>query len=90
MIKRFRIEAEESTKEEVIDSTALAVSRMIGVADQDGEWECTQDVVFQSDNGYSARMVMLFHPTPARREYSERYCDEATDSSHSSANGLNG
>jgi hypothetical protein len=64
MITRIRIETEESSKEEAIDKTALAVSKFIRSIEQDGEWECTQDVVIRISNGprYRGRMILVFHP----------------------------
>jgi hypothetical protein len=72
MITRIRIETEESSKEEAIDKTALAVSKFIRSIEQDGEWECTQDVVIRISNGprYSIRRRMEM---PARSQAQRRF-----------------
>lgn len=66
MITRFRVETEEESKEDAIDAAALASTRIISAirqrGEQEGEWECTQDVVIRNGQNYKARMVMLFHP----------------------------
>jgi hypothetical protein len=70
VITRFRIEGKKPEKQELIDFLAEQGAHVIGLLDQNGEWECTEDVITRiKDNhepgvyhGYRGRMAFLFHP----------------------------
>lgn len=66
MITRFRIEGTGPSRNGLVDEILESVGVLLREHKyQDGEWECTQDVISGRDGEYKGRMVMLFHP---RRE----------------------
>jgi len=67
MVTRFRIEGEGRSKQDLIEYLTEQVSCIIGSLDQptNGEWECTDDVVTKSGNGYKGRMVLKFNRAQA-------------------------
>lgn len=73
MITRFRVEGKHDDKEQLAQELALHASRIIGAIGQEGEWECTDDVISRVKPAYGAgkklkkytgRMVFMFHKNP--------------------------
>jgi len=63
MITRFRIESEHNSQQDVIDEMTKQAVDFMKLIDQDeGEWECTQDVTLKISTGYKGRMVFKFIP----------------------------
>lgn len=65
MITRFRVEGSGAGKQELADDLSEQASRIINLFGQDGEWECTDDVISRSrsvEGPYVGRMVFKFHP----------------------------
>jgi len=72
MITRFRIEGWHKTQQDMVDQLTLtACEIMRNASDQEGEWECTQDVTEKTKLGYKGRMVFKFHEEPRRIEEDE-------------------
>ena len=64
MITRFRVEGFGQTLEDCRETLTGAVSKLISThRTQEGEWECTAEIITQKISGYQGRMVMVFHPT---------------------------